>query len=189
MRVITGSARGRRLETLPGEDVVRPTAQRVKEGLFSAIQFKIEGARVLDLFAGSGQLGIEALSRGARACVFVDESRQAAAVVARNLRHTGLEGRARVTVSGAERFLQHQREAFDVVFVDPPYRQGTAQKMLGLLSDLVAEGGTVLCETERKCAMPDGCGRLALKRSYRYGRTTVWMYTRSVEDAGEDSDG
>ena len=84
MRVITGSARGRRLETLPGEDVTRPTTESVKEALFSMIQFDIEGRRVLDLFAGSGQLGIEALSRGARSCTFVENNRAAKQVVERN---------------------------------------------------------------------------------------------------------
>lgn len=188
MRVITGAARGRLLETLPGEDIVRPTAQRVKEGVFSAIQFKIEGARVLDLFAGSGQLGIEALSRGACRCVFVDESREAACVVTRNLKRTGLDGAARVTVSGAERFLQHRKDPFDIVFVDPPYRKGLAEKVLKPLSEVVAEGGTVMCETERECVMPDRCGRLELKKSYRYGKTMIWMYTRPFDDGEEKAD-
>lgn len=94
MRVITGTARGRRLETLPGDNT-RPTAERVKEALFSIIQFEVEGRQVLDLFAGSGQLGIEALSRGAAGCVFVDNSRDAAEVVRRNLESRGLD------VSGA----------------------------------------------------------------------------------------
>ena len=96
MRVITGSARGRRLETLPGEDVTRPTSESVKEALFSMIQFEIEGRRVLDLFAGSGQLGIEALSRGAASCVFVENNKGARDVVERNILHCGLQDRASI---------------------------------------------------------------------------------------------
>ena len=105
MRVITGSARGRRLETLPGEDVTRPTTESVKEALFSMIQFDIEGRRVLDLFAGSGQLGIEALSRGARSCTFVENNRAAKQVVERNLAHCRLEKQANVVFSDALSFL------------------------------------------------------------------------------------
>lgn len=86
MRVISGTARGTRLAALPGEEITRPTVDRVKEGMFSAVQFLLAGARVLDLFAGSGQLGIEALSRGAARCVFIDSSREACAVVRQNLR-------------------------------------------------------------------------------------------------------
>ena len=89
MRVITGSARGRRLETLPGEDITRPTSESVKEALFSMIQFEIEDARVLDLFAGSGQLGIEALSRGASFCTFVENNKSARAVTERNITQCG----------------------------------------------------------------------------------------------------
>lgn len=102
MRVITGTARGRRLETLPGEHT-RPTAERVKEALFSIIQFELEGRQVLDLFAGSGQLGIEALSRGAAGCVFVDNSREAAEVVRRNLKTVGLMSQAQVIAQDAFR--------------------------------------------------------------------------------------
>ena len=94
MRVIAGTARGVRLRTLPGTDVTRPTVDRVKEGMFSALQFLLPGARVLDLFAGSGQLGIEALSRGAASCVFIDENRAAVRIVQDNLRAAGLSARA-----------------------------------------------------------------------------------------------
>ena len=102
MRVITGVARGRRLETLPGEDVTRPTTESVKEAVFSMIQFEIEGKNVLDLFAGSGQLGIEALSRGAKKCTFVENNRQAYKVVEENVKHCKLEQGARIVM----RFFQ-----------------------------------------------------------------------------------
>ena len=119
MRVITGIARGKRLVT-PDTYDVRPTSDKVKEALFSALQFDIEGRRVLDLFAGSGQLGIEALSRGAKSCVFVDNSRASINLVKKNLEITGLEDNAKVIQSDFSSFAAMSRDTFDLVFLDPP---------------------------------------------------------------------
>mgnify|MGYP002675531026 CR=1 FL=1 len=116
MRVITGTARGRVLRTLEGEDV-RPTTDRVKEAVFSIIQFEIEGRRVLDLFAGSGQLGIEALSRGADSATFVDMSKDSLATVKYNLEHTKLGDRAKVIQTDALSFLKLTKDRFDIVFI------------------------------------------------------------------------
>ncbi len=186
MRVITGTARGRNLETLPGEDVVRPTAQRVKEGIFSAIQFRVEGAKVLDLFSGSGQLGIEALSRGAKVCVFVDESRDATAVIIRNLKRAELFSDSRVITSSAERYLDHVTDPFDILFMDPPYGRGTVKQLLTLAGRALTGGGILVCETEKECDMPETSGPLTLKKSYRYGRTMVWIYTKQAATISED---
>ena len=120
MRVITGTARGRVLRTLEGEDV-RPTTDRVKEAVFSIIQFEIEGRRVLDLFAGSGQLGIEALSRGAASATFVDMSKDSLSTVKYNLEHTKLGDNAKVVQTDALSFLKLTKDKFDIVFLDPPY--------------------------------------------------------------------
>ena len=114
MRVIAGEARGRRLEALPGTDVTRPTLSQVKEAMFSIVQFDLPGARVLDLYAGSGQLGIEALSRGAARCVFLDENREAVNIVMRNCKTCGVFDRSRVNVGEAARYLSACREQFDV---------------------------------------------------------------------------
>ena len=123
MRVITGKARGKRLKELPGLDT-RPTTDRVKEGLFNVIQFDIEGRRVLDLFAGTGQLGIECLSRGASYCDFVDVSRTAAAIVRENLKTTGLEGQASVHQRDYSAFVQTARnQKYGLIFLDPPYAE------------------------------------------------------------------
>jgi 16S rRNA (guanine(966)-N(2))-methyltransferase RsmD len=123
MRVITGTARGKRLSELPGMDT-RPTTDRVKEGLFNVIQFDIEGRKVLDLFAGTGQLGIECLSRGAAHCDFVDSSRVAAGIVRDNLRLTGLEAQATVHQRDFSAFLNSVRgNKYGLVFLDPPYAQ------------------------------------------------------------------
>ncbi|MEA5050334.1 MAG: 16S rRNA (guanine(966)-N(2))-methyltransferase RsmD [Oscillospiraceae bacterium] len=183
MRVITGAARGKPLETLPGDEVVRPTAERVKEGLFSAVQFYVPGARALDLFAGSGQLGIEALSRGAQLCVFVDQSREAGEVVIRNLKYTGLFAKARVLTSDAARYIRYCKETFDLIFLDPPYRHGTVAEILPLVGDVTAPGGFVVCETEREAELADAYGALALHKRYRYGKTAIVIYRKPEEEA------
>ena len=113
MRVIAGDARGRRLEALPGTDITRPTLDQVKEAMFSIVQFDLPGARVLDLYAGSGQLGIEALSRGAARCVFLDENREAVNIVMKNCKTCGVFDRSRVNIGEAARYLSACREQFD----------------------------------------------------------------------------
>ncbi|MBQ9964398.1 MAG: 16S rRNA (guanine(966)-N(2))-methyltransferase RsmD [Clostridia bacterium] len=175
MRVITGTAKGCRLETLTGMDT-RPTVERVKEGIFSAISFDIEGRRVLDLFAGSGQMGIEALSRGAASCVFVDRNRQAAEVVRRNLRGTKLDGAAQVMCRDALEYLRGAAGPFDLVFLDPPYAAGLVASCLEQLVGKIAAGGSVVCETDRDTDLPETVGTLALYRTYRYGRVVVRIY-------------
>ena len=120
MRVIAGEARGRSLEALPGTDVTRPTLSQVKEAMFSIVQFDLPGARVLDLYAGSGQLGIEALSRGAARCVFLDENREAVNIIMRNCKACGVFDRSRVNIGEAARYLSACREQFAIVLLDPP---------------------------------------------------------------------
>lgn len=177
MRVITGTAKGRSLETPEGMDT-RPTVARVKEGIFSAVAFEMEGARVLDLFAGSGQMGIEALSRGARSCLFADRSQKAAAVIGRNLKTTGLADRATVVCGDALSVLARDSGPFDLAFLDPPYAADLLQSCLELLSDKMAAGGAVLCESDRDTPLPETVGALRLSRSYRYGRVVVRMYRK-----------
>lgn len=174
MRIITGKARGCRLETLMGMDT-RPTVERVKEGVFSAINFEIEGRRVLDLFAGSGQMGLEALSRGAASCVFVDNNREAVQVVRRNITATRLNG-ATVLTTEATTYLRQCRERYDLVFLDPPYDAGLLLPCLELLDGVVTPGGAVLCESDRQTELPEQIGSLSLERTYRYGRVVVRLY-------------
>ena len=121
MRVITGTARGRRLKELKGEDT-RPTTDRVKEGIFNIIQFDIEGRRVLDLFGGTGQLGIECLSRGAESATFADARSDATRLIRENLEHTGLADRAAVLTADYATVLSAGQEKYDLVFLDPPYQ-------------------------------------------------------------------
>lgn len=175
MRVITGAARGRRLETLEGLDT-RPTAERVKEGLFSVIQFDIEGRRVLDLFAGSGQLGVEAMSRGAASCVFVDKNPDAVEVIRRNLKAAGLTANTQVVCVEAGAYLTRPGETFDLAFLDPPYAAGLLEPTLQRLTAHMNPGGIIACETDADAALPEQVGSFSLARTYRYGRTLIWLY-------------
>lgn len=182
MRVITGSARGRRLRELEGQDT-RPTTDRVKEGLFSAIQFEIEGRRVLDLFAGTGQLGVEALSRGAASATFVDSSPKAFAVVRDNLQITGLSDRAAVTQSDALDFLSRTRERFDLIFLDPPYQSGLLGEAIKRIAafDILKPRGIIAAEYPRASTLPAPPPSIRAGRTYRYGKIAVTLFHR--EDA------
>ena len=183
MRVITGTARGRRLETLPGANT-RPTGEKVKESLFSAIQFDIEGRRVLDLFAGSGQLGIEALSRGASGCVFVDKNTDAVQIIRRNLQHTNLAEKAQVLGSDALAYLTRPGDRFDLVFLDPPYASELLLPVLEKVAPLINDGGIILCETDDTVTLPEQVDRFALAKTYRFGHTYVWLYRYQAEEEG-----
>ncbi|MEA4911142.1 MAG: RsmD family RNA methyltransferase, partial [Oscillospiraceae bacterium] len=141
----------------------------------------VAGARALDLFAGSGQLGIEALSRGAQLCVFVDQNREASEVVIRNLKYTGLFAKARVLTSDAARYVRYCKEQFDLLFLDPPYRHDTIAEFLPLIEPLTAPGGFVICETEQNAPLEEIYGALTLQKRYRYGKTAVAIY-RKQED-------
>lgn len=178
MRVIAGSARGKNLAALPGEDVTRPTIDRVKEAMFSSVQFLLPGARVLDLFAGSGQLGIEALSRGAAQCTFLDASPDAVRIVTANCRTANVQDKARISCGDAFNYLHTTRGPFDVVLLDPPYGHGTLAKVLPLLERSVAPGGVVLCESELQADLPPQVGSLHLAKQYKYGKILVSRYER-----------
>lgn len=175
MRVITGTARGKRLITAEGREV-RPTPERVKEALFSIVQFNIEGRRVLDLFAGSGQLGIEALSRGAREAVFVDSSRKSVELVTENLQNCGLEENAKIKCMDYGLFLIKENEPFDLAFLDPPYRTGILQKALPQTAEHMARGGAIICEHPSDEDMPSTAGDFIRVRSYRYGKIILTLY-------------
>jgi 16S rRNA (guanine966-N2)-methyltransferase len=181
MRVITGSARGRRLKELQGMDT-RPTTDRVKEALFSVIQFDIEGRRVLDLFAGTGQLGIEALSRGAAHCTFLDTGSDATALIRDNLEHTGLSDRALVRQMDFTAFLSGCHEKFDLLFLDPPYQSPFLAKALDLVQgiDIMTENGIIVCESPVEKEMPELTSPYGKVKDYRYGKIKLTKYQRSV---------
>ena len=181
MRVITGSARGVRLQTPEGLET-RPTGDKVKEALFSAIQFEIEGRTVLDLFAGSGQLGIEALSRGAKRAVFVDSSRSAAALVKENLRRTKFTDQASVIFSDYASYLSRCRETFGIIFLDPPYAESFLEKSLEKIVefDILATGGIIVTERPEGKELSLEFEGYTRSKDYRYGKTLVTLYRKQI---------
>ena len=180
MRVITGSAGGRRLLELEGLET-RPTTDRVKEGVFSALQFDIEGRRVLDLFAGTGQMGIECLSRGAASAVFVDRRKDAFALIKKNLALTGLQDRARVVHGDSLAFLAGAGESFDLVFLDPPYASGLLEQALERLAapgfDILAPYGIIVAEHPAGKTLPVP-PPYCVRKTYRYGKIAVTLLRR-----------
>ncbi len=172
MRVITGVARGRRLETLEGEDV-RPTTDRIKEAVFSIIQFETEGRSFLDLFAGSGQMGIEALSRGAKSAYFIDNSKKSVETIKRNLKTTKLEQGAKVFAMDFMSFLSMNSELFDIAFIDPPYRTGLLEKSLEYVSEVMKETGIIIAENPLEEEISSNYGDFVLDRQYRYGKIKI----------------
>lgn len=190
MRIVAGKARGFRLQTLPGEDTTRPTTERVKESVFSMLQFEIEGRTVLDLFAGSGQMGLEAVSRGAAFAVFVDNSKDALEVVRSNARGAKLSDQVRIVNTNAQSFCRQTADRFDMVFLDPPYRAGLLPSLLLDVLPLMRVGGTVVCETDGTTALPEQVAgeetALSLEKQRRYGKTQIWIY-RCVSQTEKDA--
>ena len=176
MRIITGRARGVKLNTLEGE-ATRPTSERAKEAIFSTIQFDILGKNVLDLFAGSGQMGLEALSRGAAHAVLCDRSREAVSVINANAIKTKLAPFCDVICSDWEAFLRTQRKRakFDLVFLDPPYALGLIPQVLAHLDEygLLSDGAIVICESGDETGFFGSdeslASRFEVQRSARYG--------------------
>lgn len=181
MRVITGTARGRRLKEPVGMDI-RPTTDMVKESVFNIIQMKVEGSRMLDLFAGTGQMGIEALSRGAREAVFVDASPEAIKLVKENLNTTGFTDKARVVRTDSLMYLR-SGEKFDIVFVDPPYDTDLLEKSLSFATgfDILNENGIIICESRREKEIPDPERSGYTKREYRYGKIKLTVFTKNTD--------
>ena len=178
MRVITGLARGKILKTVPGSDLVRPTSQKVKESIFSSIQFDIEGRRILDLFAGCGQLGIEALSRGAESAVFVDNSDVSLSVVRENLSGTPFMDKARLVRNNYHSFLLSCNDMFDIAFLDPPYKSDYINEALPLVEKLMSVNGTVFCEHPKEVALPEAVGGLIKHKDYHFGKIYVTAYKK-----------
>ena len=179
MRVITGKARGVLLKT-PAGMLTRPTSDRVKEALFSIIQFEIPAARVLDLFGGTGQLGIEALSRGAKNAVFVDAREDACRLIRENLKRTKLEGEGRVVRSDYLDYLRRSREVFDIIFLDPPYAEVFLENALNYITeiDILQSGGIIVAERPVGKELSLNYDGFTRSRDYKYGNTILTIYRK-----------
>ena len=176
MRVTGGTGRGQRLK-VPSGSRVRPTSDKVKQALFNILGDRVIEATFLDLFAGAGGIGIEALSRGAGKVVFVDSSGESTTVISRNVEQMGFAERAQIVLSKAEAFLKKHSGVYDIVFLDPPY----AEEMQPLLESLAASGvvkpeGLVVAEHFKKQPSPENAGALSLYREARYGDTVLAFY-------------
>jgi len=177
MRIITGIARGRRLEAPRGNDTVRPTTDKVKEAIFSIIQFDIEGRRVLDLFAGSGQLGLEALSRGAAFATFVDKEHSSFELTKRNITSCGFDTISKVYKADFSAFLMGCTDTFDVAFLDPPYAAGVLDEAVQKVSKKITDGGIIVCEYATSAPAPK-CPDGFSERQRRYGKTCVSVFRK-----------
>ena len=180
MRIISGSVRGRKLKEPQGLDT-RPTTDKVKESLFNIIQFELEGRRVLDLFAGTGQLGLEALSRGAEHCTFVDQRTEAAGLVRENIKLCRFEDRSRVVQGEAQAFLRSCGERFDVIFLDPPYQTDLLQQCVENIArfDILREHGIIVCESGTDWSAPTLVPPYQAGREYRYGQIKLTVCRRA----------
>lgn len=181
MRIIAGLAKGHALKSLKG-DKIRPTADKVREAVFSVIGYKLEGACFLDLFSGTGAIGIEALSRGAGVCYFNDVRKKATEMVRENLLHCRLEGQGKVYTMDARKFINFLKEdtglSFDIVYLDPPYEADLYEPVFRLLADsaLLKEEALVIAETNKQTLLPENFGPLALFKKKVYGDTVIWYY-------------
>ncbi len=184
MRIITGKARGMKLRTLEGL-ATRPTSEAAKEGMFSAIQFELHDRRVLDLFGGSGQLALEALSRGAEFAVINDASREAANIIKENAQKTKLMPQCRILSADWKDYIRMAkgREQFDLILLDPPYTEGLLDEILRALveADLPSSNAILICESDEQ-GIPAPLEGYRQKL-HRYGKSYVSVYRREEEEA------
>lgn len=184
MRVVSGTARGIVLKT-PDGIATRPTADRVKEAMFSIIQFDLPGAMLLDLFGGTGQLGIEALSRGAKSAVFVDFAPSACKLIEENLKRTKLQQQGRVVRSDYLTFLKNCNEKYDIILLDPPYAENFLENALNLITeiDILQTNGIIVAERPLGKALSLNFPGYSRSRDYKYGSTLLAVYRK--EDSKE----
>ena len=188
MRVITGLARGMKLFSTEGLET-RPTSDWTKESIFNIIQFDIEGRRVLDLFSGTGQMGIEALSRGARECVFIDNRRESIDVTTKNVEKTGFRANSVIQQSDYMAYLKRCAPgSFGLIFLDPPYGSGMLERALRAIfsRDLLSDGGLIVCEGEKNDYIPDAAAPYFRGREYNYGKTRITLFRKRQESTDED---
>lgn len=179
MRVIAGTAKGIQLNTPEGM-LTRPTTDRVKESLFSIVQFELPGAKVLDLFGGTGQLGIEALSRGASKAVFVDSRREACQLIRSNLKRTHLEAQGTVVQSDYMEYLNRCSEQFGLILLDPPYAEVFLENAIKRITeiDILQSGGIIVAERPLGKELPWEFEGYTRSRDYKYGKIILTLYRK-----------
>lgn len=177
MRVIAGEYKGRKLQA-PRNNDVRPTTDKVKEAMFSILMPYLEGASCLDLFAGTGGLGLEALSRGAEYCLFCDRERESIALVKENIRLCQAEKKSRVIFGDYMKALEKADRKFDIIILDPPYSSGIYEKCLTSIDklDLLTDEGIIIAEHEKYADLPESTGNLVMLKEKRYGKTLLTLY-------------
>lgn len=177
MRVIAGKYKGRKLNP-PADHAIRPTSDKTKEALFSILQPWVPDSRVLDLFAGSGALGIEALSRGAAECIFADVSKAAAALIRDNLDHCKVTEKIGIRTGDYRRVLSLLEGQFDIILLDPPYRKGLLEDAVERICEngLLAEDGVLVCEHGKDVDLPDEWFGLKREKERRYGISKLSIY-------------
>jgi RNA methyltransferase, RsmD family len=186
MRIITGDYKGRKLETPVGYDI-RPTTDKVKEAIFNLLMNDIYGKVCCDLFAGTGSLGLEALSRGASRCYFGDSARTSINLVKLNVKKCNAEEKSIIIPGDYQKVLGRINEKVDVYFLDPPYRAGLYEKCLSQIDslDLLGSQGIILAEHGARDIMPENVGRLMKVKERKYGKTMVSIY-KNAEDINND---
>ena len=190
MRIITGDYRGRRLETPAGYEV-RPTTDKVKEAIFNLLMHDIWDSVVVDLFAGTGNLGLEALSRGAKRCYFCDCARESLKLTKTNIAKCGAQDKSIVIAGDYSKALSKIREKVQVFLLDPPYKDGLYEKCLAQIEelDLLAEEGVIIAEHGERDFVPEQVGSLVKVKERKYGKITVSIYRhrKNAQDAGFDA--
>jgi len=181
MRVITGKARGKPLVTMAGEDVVRPTSQRVKEAMFSAIQFEIAGKTALDAFAGSGQLGIEALSRGAASCLFLEQEGRAIAFINKNIERCNFTEQSKVMQLDGLQYMRRIPDRFGLIFLDPPYGSELLGEAIPIAAARLEPEGLIVCEAPAQESLPEAIDDVMLRKTYKHGKTKICVYQRGYQ--------
>lgn len=180
MRIVSGIARGKKLCSPEGLDV-RPTIDRVKEAVFSSLQFDIEGRRVLDLFAGSGQLGLEAISRGAEFCDFVDSNENSIKAINENINNCAFENKSRVNFCDSVAFIENTDLKFDIAFLDPPYNKGLINRVMPILVSKMTDYGIIVCEHTQECDLLENYGNFKKQKTKKYGKVYVTFYRKSED--------
>ena len=177
MRIIAGDYKGRRL-TSPADNRVRPTTDKVKEAIFSILTNEIYGSYVLDLFAGSGNLGLEALSRGAEHCWFGDSSRDSIKLIRENVLYCKADDKSTIKAGDYRKVLARITEQMDVILLDPPYGKGLLPDCFELIEeyDLLAENGVIMAEHQKDEVLPDEIGKFTKIKERTYGKVVVSIY-------------